>query len=140
MKQERFNKAETTTGNQNNVLLPLIVFVLLGVTLVPGGIADGGRQTGLAAQELRVASAMHKQTPRHGNPSISNRMKVGSLCYKDETIVFSAALKGNDKLVSICSSKKLDESQGYLQYRFGRPEKVELCFPESRKDRHRSPL
>jgi hypothetical protein len=61
-------------------------------------------------------------------------MKAGSLCYKDETIVFSAAVKGNDKLVSICSSRKLDESEGYLQYRFGRPEKIELCFPESRKD------
>jgi hypothetical protein len=36
------------------------------------------------------------------------------------------------KLASICSSKDLDKSRGYVQYRFGRPGQVELEFPKER--------
>ena len=66
--------------------------------------------------------------------SAENPMKAGTLCHGNERVLFSAAVKGGNKLVSICSSGRLDEKRGYLQYRFGRPGKIELEFPKSRVD------
>jgi len=56
-----------------------------------------------------------------------------SLCSNGERVMFSAMVRGSNKLVSLCSSKQLTDSQGYLQYRFGRPGKVELEFPKNRE-------
>ncbi|HEX8097265.1 MAG TPA: hypothetical protein VF507_04490 [Pyrinomonadaceae bacterium] len=56
-----------------------------------------------------------------------------SLCAADETVVFSCTTKGAGKLVSLCGSKQLDEKRGYVQYRFGRPGKVEMEFPRTRE-------
>src|SRR2546430_9257893 len=53
-------------------------------------------------------------------------------CAKDERIIFSCPVKRPAKIVSICASKNLTSEQGYLQYRFGLPGKVELEFPKDR--------
>lgn len=55
-----------------------------------------------------------------------------SLCAKDERIIFSCPVKKPAKIVSLCASKNLSADQGYLQYRFGLPGKVELEFPKER--------
>ena len=62
----------------------------------------------------------------------SAAIQAPSLCKKGETVVFSCALKSSTKTVSLCSSDKLTKSEGYLQYRFGLPGKIELEYPKDR--------
>ncbi len=63
----------------------------------------------------------------------SDKPQPGSLCNTDEKIIFSCTIKENAKIVSLCSSRELTKDRGYIQYRFGRPEKIELEFPKSRE-------
>ena len=60
------------------------------------------------------------------------QLQAGSLCEKDEKIVFSCPIRRPAKIVSLCSSKELTKERGYLQYRFGLPGKIELEFPKER--------
>ena len=59
-------------------------------------------------------------------------LQPNSLCARDERIIFSCPVKKPAKIVSLCASKNLSADQGYLQYRFGLPGKVELEFPKER--------
>lgn len=59
-------------------------------------------------------------------------LQPNSLCARDERIIFSCPVKKPLKIVSLCASKNLSAEQGYLQYRFGLPGKVELEFPKER--------
>jgi hypothetical protein len=59
-------------------------------------------------------------------------LQPNSLCARDERIIFSCPVKKPAKIVSLCASKNLSADQGYLQYRFGLPGKVELEFPSDR--------
>ena len=61
------------------------------------------------------------------------QLQAGSLCEKDEKIVFSCPIRRPAKIVSLCSSKELTKERGYLQYRFGLPGKIELEFPKQRE-------
>jgi hypothetical protein len=36
------------------------------------------------------------------------------------------------KTLSVCTSKELDNSKGWLQYRFGSIEKIDLLYPETK--------
>lgn len=64
-----------------------------------------------------------------------------SLCSNSEHIIFSCRIKGQakvsparpEKIVSLCASSDLDSERGYLQYRFGLPNGIELEFPKSRQ-------
>ena len=49
---------------------------------------------------------------------VSAASAVESLCFVDEAVVFSCSSTGG-KTISLCSSPKLTESEGYLQYRYG---------------------
>ncbi len=72
--------------------------------------------------------------PRGERDSLSaDPLQAGSLCARTEKIVFSCTLKPAAKIVSLCSSKHLTKTRGYLQYRFGLPGKVELEFPKQRE-------
>ena len=62
------------------------------------------------------------------NPSVLQT----SLCTKAERVVFNCQLKRPLKLVSLCRSPKFTKTDGYLQYRFGLPGKIELEFPKDR--------
>jgi len=55
-----------------------------------------------------------------------------SLCARGETVVWNCETVKERKLASVCGSKDLDRARGYVQYRFGRPGKVELEFPRQR--------
>ena len=59
-------------------------------------------------------------------------LQPNSLCARDERIIFSCPVKKPAKIVSLCASKNLSADQGYLQYRFGLPGKIELEFPKER--------
>lgn len=54
-----------------------------------------------------------------------------TLCEPDEDIYFSCPLPGG-KVVSVCASGNDDPSSGYVQYRYGAPEKIELVYPKSK--------
>ena len=57
--------------------------------------------------------------------------KTNSLCKAGEQTFFSCTAN-KEKLISVCGSKDLSETNGYLQYRFGKlNEKPELTFPSS---------
>jgi hypothetical protein len=60
-------------------------------------------------------------------------VKAQTLCSFTEKSYFDCATK-NGKQVSVCGSKDLSKSAGYLQYRFGTLKKVELEFPVEKKD------
>jgi hypothetical protein len=55
-----------------------------------------------------------------------------SHCSASEAVIFSCRIKGSAKILSLCGSKQLGKDAGYLQYRFGPPEAVELAFPNER--------
>src|SRR5713101_6833009 len=59
-------------------------------------------------------------------------LQPNSLCATNERIIFSCLVKRPAKIVSVCASKDLTSESGYLQYRFGLPEKLELEFPKDR--------
>lgn len=69
-------------------------------------------------------------------------MAADSLCKKGETEYFSCAF-GSGKMVSLCGNAYLKEEHAgvwsepdhpWLQYRFGRPGKIELAYPSTRAD------
>lgn len=56
-----------------------------------------------------------------------------TLCTAGERVIFSAALVRSTKLVSLCGSPGDGDLPGaYVQYRFGRPGRVELEYPHDR--------
>ena len=68
------------------------------------------------------------------SPQGAGALQPNSLCAKDERIIFSCPIKRPARIVSVCASQDLTSDRGYLQYRFGLPEKVELEFPKDLKD------
>jgi hypothetical protein len=54
--------------------------------------------------------------------------RITSLCASDETVIFSCIL-GN-KTASLCASKDLIATKGYLYYAYGKPDAIELSVPE----------
>ncbi len=57
-----------------------------------------------------------------------------SLCAKTENVIFNCRIEKSTKLLSVCGSKDLDQTKGYLQYRFGRTGAIELEFPADRQN------
>jgi len=80
------------------------------------------------AGSLLVAGALTSSTAA----SQATGLQAGTLCAKNERIIFSCPIKRPAKIVSLCASKDLASDRGYLQYRFGLPEKIELEFPKER--------
>ena len=60
-----------------------------------------------------------------------------SLCAAEEATFFNCAVAEGGKILSICGSKEAlnYRGRGYVQYRFGRPGRVELEFPRGRRRR-----
>lgn len=50
-----------------------------------------------------------------------------TLCKQQEQVIFSCSL--GKRSVSVCASKDFSASSGYLQYRFGQKNKIELNLP-----------
>jgi len=76
-----------------------------------------------------VIFSRYEASPKSAGPS---------LCNNGETVVFNCSLKGSNKIVSLCSSAKLTKTEGYLQYRFGLPNKIELEYPKDHADSQKS--
>jgi hypothetical protein len=88
----------------------------------------------------RVATHPSEVLTTAQQPVKSVLLQPSSLCAKTERIIFSCMTKRSGvassrspaKIVSLCASRDLDKEHGYLQYRYGLPEKIELEFPSSR--------
>lgn len=52
------------------------------------------------------------------------------LCQPDEQVIFGCEIK--HKLLSVCTSADVSKTSGYVQYRFGKPGKVELNYPAAK--------
>lgn len=55
-----------------------------------------------------------------------------SHCAPSEQILFHCRMRDSTKILSVCAARELSATSGYLQYRFGRPGKVELEFPQEK--------
>jgi hypothetical protein len=58
--------------------------------------------------------------------------RAQTLCGEGEINFFSCALTKKDKIVSLCGSKDLSRNAGYLQYRFGTADKIEMTAPKEK--------
>jgi hypothetical protein len=61
---------------------------------------------------------------------VAHVASAAGLCSAGEATVFSCELKENHKFVSLCSSRDLTDKNGFIQYRYGTKEKIELIFPK----------
>ena len=55
---------------------------------------------------------------------------VESHCAKDESTIFNCSV--GKKIASVCASKSISATSGYLQYRFGRKGSPELILPAAK--------
>ncbi len=65
------------------------------------------------------------------NPAPAWQAQGKMLCARDEKLYFGA-LTTRGKMVCLCGSPRLTAESGYLQYRFGRPGRIELEYPTER--------
>lgn len=86
---------------------------------------------GLSGTAKRAAAEQTRSTS-----VAAGTLQANSLCAKGERIIFSCLSRRTGsklaKFVSLCAAKDLTKEQGYLQYRYGLPGKVELEYPDSR--------
>ena len=52
-----------------------------------------------------------------------------SLCDLNKEIISFSCRLANDKLISVCASRDLGPDAGYITYRYGLPDKVEMIYP-----------
>jgi hypothetical protein len=64
----------------------------------------------------------------------ASTVQTPSHCSASEAVIFSCKIKGSTKILSLCGSERLSKDTGYLQYRFGPPDAVELTFPKAQKN------
>lgn len=58
----------------------------------------------------------------------SSSALASSLCKPNEQVIFSCPTGAH--VASVCASKVLSKSQGYLQYRYGRRDAIDLAYPD----------
>jgi hypothetical protein len=61
---------------------------------------------------------------------LSVSANAATLCLSDEDNVFSCSTA--KKIIAVCASKDLGADHGYVQYRYGLPNKAELTVPAGR--------
>lgn len=52
-----------------------------------------------------------------------------TLCTPQENVVWSCRTR--KKIVSVCASRRITASEGYMQYRIGKPGALEMSYPEA---------
>ena len=57
--------------------------------------------------------------------------RSASLCAENEAVLFSCGAK--NRTISLCGTKGSDGAAGGMQYRFGKPGKIEFAYPEANK-------
>jgi len=88
---------------------------------------------GVSASITKSIARSPVNTDRTADMLSEPKPEPTTLCAKNERLIFSCPVKRPAKIVSVCASKDLTNDRGYLQYRFGLPEKIELEYPKDRK-------
>jgi hypothetical protein len=60
--------------------------------------------------------------------TVSTAIAADTHCTAQERVIFSCSI--GKKIVSVCASRQLTPSSGYMQYRFGRKDALELALPD----------
>jgi hypothetical protein len=81
---------------------------------------------------IAAMQAGAKDSARAFSSTPAEAVKARSLCSQGERVVWSCETLKERKIASLCSSKDLDRTRGYVQYRYGRAGQVELEFPGER--------
>jgi hypothetical protein len=85
---------------------------------------------------LTLGAAGAANSSRVDNETSAGALQPNSLCAKTERTIFSCLSRRtgtqSTKIISLCGSRDLTKEQGYLQYRYGLPQKIELEYPASR--------
>lgn len=66
--------------------------------------------------------------------TLTSSAHAAGLCRPNEATVFNCDIKESKKIVSICASNDLASDRGYIQYRYGTPNKIDLEFPKDLKN------
>ncbi|MGZ3692619.1 MAG: hypothetical protein ACXVAX_14010 [Pseudobdellovibrio sp.] len=64
----------------------------------------------------------------------ADEFRIAHLCAQGEKVYFNCQTAKDSKTISVCGSPDLSKKRGYLKYRFGTPEKIELEFPSNKKN------
>lgn len=113
---------------------PLKLVLLIALLSVASVTASAQQLDGASAATRRANAYSARSSEAVAAAMVQGPARQASLCNREETSLFSCAVEGSGKLLSICGSKRLDASRGYVQYRFGREGKVELEFPKERRE------
>lgn len=62
--------------------------------------------------------------------ALANTAAQTTLCTTDEQVLFDCAIEGKHKRVSVCARGDLTSDTGELRYRYGKPGRIELTYPE----------
>jgi hypothetical protein len=100
----------------------------------------GGRRVRETVSSLRIMKLLRTSLVVLGtvflswNASLFAGEAQVTLCRQGEEVFFSCPVKDGTRIVSLCGSQRLTMQEGYLQYRFGRPGKLELEHPKRRQE------
>ena len=94
----------------------------------------------LGADKAAAPAPAATSKPAVAKPAATPKLEFQSdmLCTTGETLVFSCSIPKKGKHASICASSDYSETSGYLVYRFGKPSKIELTYPEKLDDTSRA--
>ena len=105
----------------------------VGLTYERQNVMSPDCQGDPACKKTRNVALVSSAKPAAASTAAPASASQASFCTSEESVVFACRTGG--KLVSVCASKPADPNQGYLQYRFGKPDStdpIELILPESR--------
>jgi hypothetical protein len=143
---DRAADSKTTTSSKlkkptkwRMILMVLVEFVLAVALLVLFMLIGTDLQTEVKSFHVQDENEQPSPSPavtaQSAPAAVNNaedKLQTNSLCAPDERIIFSCPVEGFGRIASVCASKDLTNDRGYLQYRFGVPEKIELEYPSDR--------
>jgi hypothetical protein len=62
--------------------------------------------------------------------ALTNAASPTTLCETDEQVLFDCAIESKQKKFSVCARGDLTSDTGELRYRYGKPGRIELTYPE----------
>ena len=116
----RTSKCTTACQSKSFGFLGNSAVILVALTIISMALASID-----ARQRNNVSGEANRHPLLAVAPSSTNRE---TLCKPEEKIVFSCTI--GRKIASVCASSELLPNKGYMQYRFGVPDKIERTVPE----------
>lgn len=131
--------ADTGNGAIRKISPAGVVTTLLGATGLGDPTSVAVDRSGNIYVVDRRVNAIRKITPAGMVTAFAGQLPkdgatfADTLCRYNERVIFSCRLKGKGgKTVSVCGSRIITATRGYMQYRYGKPGAVEIILPEQR--------